>query len=88
MNRLPLTDAALSADLDEATVLNTIAIAKGNERYIFVYDDANRAECLRTMGRFASNPDLSFTWFDCAQASQRIRQGADKERKAKEKHEQ
>ena len=47
--------------------------AKGSERYVFVYDDANRAETLRVFGRFAENSELSFTWYDAALLSQRIR---------------
>lgn len=52
-------------------------LIKGEERYIFSYvleDDDSRRECLRTFGRFASNPDLSFTWYDAACLSQKIRQ--------------
>ena len=39
--------------------INVLALVKGAERYIFLYDDANRAETLRTLGRYASNPQLS-----------------------------
>lgn len=56
--------------------INVLALVKGNERYVFLYNDANRAETLRTLGRFASNPELSFTWYDAAVLSQRIRQEA------------
>lgn len=54
--------------------INVLALVKGNERYVFLYDDASRAETLRTLGRFASNPELSFTWYDAAVLSQKIRQ--------------
>ena len=54
--------------------INVLALVKGNERYIFLYDDASRAEALRTLGRYASNPELSFTWYDAAVLSQKIRQ--------------
>ena len=53
--------------------INVLALVKGEERYIFLYDDSNRAETLRTLGRYASNPDLSFTWYDAAVLSQKIR---------------
>jgi hypothetical protein len=56
--------------------INVLALIKGNERYVFLYDDASRAETLRTLGRFASNPELSFTWYDAAVLSQKIRQEA------------
>jgi len=52
-----------------------LALVKGNERYVFLYDDASRDEVLRTLGRFASNPDLSFTWYDAATLSQKVREG-------------
>lgn len=55
---------------------NVLAIVKGEERYVFLYDDDSRQECLRTLGRFASTPDLSFTWYDAAILSQKIREGA------------
>ena len=54
--------------------INVLALVKGQERYIFLFDDANRAEALRTLGRYASNPELSFTWYDAAVLSQKIRQ--------------
>lgn len=54
--------------------INVLALVKGEERYVFLFDDANRTEALRTLGRFASNPELSFTWYDAAVLSQKIRQ--------------
>ena len=54
--------------------INVLALVKGNERYIFLYDDASRSETLRTLGRYASNSELSFTWYDAAVLSQKIRQ--------------
>ena len=54
--------------------VNVLALVKGSERYIFLYDDNNRAETLRMLGRYASNPELSFTWYDAAVLSQKVRQ--------------
>ena len=54
--------------------INVLALVKGKERYVFLYNDQNRAETLRTLGRYASNPELSFTWYDAAVLSQKIRQ--------------
>jgi hypothetical protein len=56
--------------------INVLALVKGEERYIFLFDDDHRAEALRTLGKFASNPELSFSWYDAAVLSQRIRQAA------------
>ncbi len=58
--------------------INVLALVKGEERYVFLYDDSSRAETLRVLGRFASNPDLSFSWYDAAVLSQKIRQEAPK----------
>jgi len=58
--------------------INVLALVKGSERYVFLYDDESRAETLRALGRFASNPDLSFTWYDAAVLSQKIRQESQK----------
>ena len=57
-----------------ANDINVLALVKGDERYVFLYDDASRAETLRVLGRYASNPELSFTWYDAAVLSQKIRQ--------------
>jgi len=58
--------------------INVLALVKGKERYIFLYDDKSRKETLRTLGRFASSPELSFTWYDAAVLSQKIRQESEK----------
>ena len=58
--------------------INVLALVKGTERYVFLYNDASRAETLRTLGRYASNPELSFTWYDAAVLSQKIRHDSHK----------
>jgi len=58
--------------------INVLALVKGSERYVFLYDDTSRAETLRVLGRYASNPELSFTWYDAAVLSQKIRQESQK----------
>jgi hypothetical protein len=60
--------------------INVLALVKGEERYIFLYDDEHKSDALRTLGRFASNPELSFSWYDAAVLSQRIRQTAMEQR--------
>jgi hypothetical protein len=59
--------------------INVLALVKGAERYVFLYDDSSRAETLRILGRYASNPELSFTWYDAAVLSQKIRQESQKD---------
>lgn len=53
--------------------INILALAKGEERYIFLYNDESRNETLRTLGRYASNSELSFSWYDAAVMSQKVR---------------
>ena len=67
-NTAPQGQAAVNQDI------NVLALVKGEERYVFLYTEANRAETLRVLGRYASNPELSFTWYDAAVLSQKIRQ--------------
>lgn len=54
--------------------INVLAMMKGEERYVFLYDDKNRVETLRTLGRYAADPQLSFTWYDAAVMSKKIRE--------------
>lgn len=58
--------------------MNVVAIDKGQEKYLFFYDDEGREECLRQLGIMASDQELSFTWYDCALLSQRVRSLANK----------
>ena len=57
--------------------INVLALVKGKERYIFLYDDGNRSKALRVLGRYASNTDLTFSWYDAAVLSQKIRRQHD-----------
>lgn len=59
--------------------INVVALVKGAERYIFLYDDENRSRALRTLGRYASSSDLDFSWYDAAVLSQKIRRQASEE---------
>ncbi len=56
--------------------INVLALVKGKERYIILYDDSQQAEALRTLGRQASNPELSFSWYDAAVLGKKIRREA------------
>jgi hypothetical protein len=39
-------------------------LVKGTERYVFVFTREKFIEAIRTVGRFASDPDLSMTFPD------------------------
>lgn len=53
--------------------VNVVALVKDNERYIFLFDNNSEEAMLRTLGRFASDSELSFTWYDAAVVSQKVR---------------
>ncbi len=52
--------------------VNVLALIKGEERYVFLYDDESANEVLVQMGNYAADPELSFTWYDAAVMSQRV----------------
>ena len=53
--------------------INVVALVKDAERYIFLYDNESVPSLLQTLGRFASSPELSVTWYDAAVLSQKVR---------------
>lgn len=52
-----------------------IVKAKGSERYVFVFHDDTADDLLRTLGKFAANPDLSFNWSDATDLAREVRKG-------------
>ncbi len=67
--------------------INVLALVKGEERYVFLYNDENRVETLRLLGRYAANPELSFSWYDAAVMSKKIREiAAEEELQASASH--
>ena len=48
-------------------------VKDSGERFVFMFDADHKDETLRTMGRFASNPDIEFSWYDAAVLSQKVR---------------
>lgn len=58
---------------DMKRTTNVIALVKKEERYVFLYDERSADTLLRQFGRYASDESLSFTWYDAAVLSQRIR---------------
>jgi len=53
--------------------VNVLALVKDSERYVFLYDEESAATLLRTLGKYASDRELSFSWYDAAVLSQKIR---------------
>lgn len=50
-----------------------LTLLKGREKYIVVYNPADKGPALDTLARWASDKELSFSWKDAAMMSQEIR---------------
>ncbi len=59
--------------------VNVLALVKDGERYVFLYDEKSVSTLLQTLGRYAADPELNFSWYDAAVLSQKVRrlQGPD-----------
>jgi hypothetical protein len=55
---------------------NVLALIKGGERYIFVYDDDSRQPLIDAFRDQAADPCLSFTWFDAAVLTEKAKEQA------------
>jgi hypothetical protein len=55
---------------------NVLALIKGNERYVFVYDDDSRPELIDTFRDQAADPRLNLNWFDAAVLTEKAREQA------------
>lgn len=53
--------------------MNVLALVKDSERYVFLYDEESSDSLMQTLGRYASDTELSFTWYDAAVLSQKVR---------------
>ena len=58
---------------------NVLALIKGNERYVYVYDEESRATLLDAFRSQAADPQLSFNWFDAAVLTQKAHEQTGKE---------
>jgi hypothetical protein len=54
--------------------LNVLALLKGNERYVYVYDDESHDKLVDAFRDHAADPRLSLTWFDAGVLAQRARE--------------
>jgi hypothetical protein len=55
---------------------NVLALIKGDERYIYVYDDVSRETLVEAFHAQAADPALSFNWFDAAVLTQKAEEQA------------
>ena len=53
--------------------LNVLALFKGNERFLFVYDDDSREALIDEIRHQAADPAVPINWFDAAVLTERVR---------------
>jgi len=56
--------------------LNVLALFKGRDRYIFVYDDAAKEAVVDAVRNCAADPATAFNWFDAAVLTERAEKQA------------
>jgi hypothetical protein len=57
------------------TTTHNLPYRKPNgELYLFVYDDEHKSDVLRTLARWASDPGLSFDWWDGAKVCMKLQE--------------
>lgn len=52
--------------------LNVLALFKGDERFIFVYDDDSRDAVVDEIRNRAADPTVAINWFDAAVLTERV----------------
>ena len=54
--------------------INILTMRKGEQRFAFLYTDAQRTQLLGELGKMAADPHLDFSWYDAAVLGQRVRE--------------
>lgn len=53
---------------------NVLALVKGPERFVFVYDDASHRGLVDVLQELAANPESNLTWFDAHVLTKKARE--------------
>jgi hypothetical protein len=54
--------------------VNVLALIKGQERYVYVYDDISQKELIDAFRNHAADPELSLSWFDATVLTTKARE--------------
>lgn len=54
--------------------LSVVALIRGKERFVYIFDDNSGEELLEAIRSQAANPQLSLSWYDAAVLAERVRQ--------------
>jgi hypothetical protein len=46
--------------------VNVLALIKGQDRYVFVYDDESHEQTIDAIRDHAADPELNLSWFDAS----------------------
>ncbi len=57
-----------------ANELNVLALIKGTEHYIFVYDDQSRPSLIDNFRDLAADPTVNLSWFDATVLTTKARE--------------
>ena len=60
-----------------AKTVNVLALHKQESRYMFMFQDRDLPKLLQTLGRYAADPELDFTWHDAAVLANKARKLVD-----------
>lgn len=55
---------------------NATALVRDGETFVVIYNDGQEGSALRAIGRWASDPEIDFNWFNAACMVQKIRKTA------------
>lgn len=55
---------------------NVLALIKGADKYVYIYDDDSRQALIDTFRDQAADPRLSLNWFDAAVLTDKAREQA------------
>jgi hypothetical protein len=53
---------------------NVLALVKGDERFIYIYDDVSRISLIDSFRDQAADPNLNFSWFDAVVLTEKARE--------------
>ena len=53
---------------------NVLALVKGRERFVYVFDDDSRQELIDAVRDHAADPRLSLSWFDASVLTRKARE--------------
>jgi hypothetical protein len=56
--------------------LSVLALIRGKERFVYVYDDESRDELIEAIRAQAASPLVSLSWYDAAVLAERARRQA------------